>query len=198
MVLSTKLTITGIRCISVTAELQETQLLIKYFGKKSFKPWQRAIISAALEGKNTLVVQSTGAGKSLCYQFPCVFTKKMTIALMPTVSLIRDQFQFLQSRAIRVTFLGSLQMDTAVLSKIAQCEYDIVLSTPESFYDEVGEPKPVFKTLYVQKKIGLIAIDEAHLVHSWSSFRYVVFNIYSIALNLLFHYLVQHMDLSRS
>ena len=127
-----------------------------------------------MEGKNTLVIQSTGAGKSLCFQFPCVATKTLTVVLMPTISLIKDQYQHLQSTELRVTYLGTLQTDKAVLSKIAQMEYDIVLCTPESFYDSVGEPKPVFKTLGIQHRIGLIAIDEAHLVKSWSSFRYVL------------------------
>ena len=58
-------------------------------------------------------------------------------------------------------------------SKIAQADYEIVLSTPERFYDEFGEPKSVFKTLCLQKKIGLIAIDEAHLIRLWASFRLV-------------------------
>ena len=55
-----------------------------------------AIISATLEGKNTLVVQSTGAGKSLCFQFPCVATKTLTVVLMPTISLIKDQYHHLE------------------------------------------------------------------------------------------------------
>lgn len=161
-------------CCTEHGETHLLGLLIKFFGKPSFKHWLKAIISATLEGKNTLVIQSTGAGKSLCFQFPCVATKTLTVVLMPTISLIKDQYQHLQSTGLRATFLGTLQTDKTVLSKIAQIEYDIVLCTPESFYDSVGEPKPVFKTLSIQHKIGLIAIDEAHLVKSWSSFRYVV------------------------
>ena len=69
--------------------------LIKYFDKP-FKPWQKTVISAVLEGKDTLIVQSTGAGKSLCFQFPCVAAKKVTIVIMPAVSLIIDQHHSLQ------------------------------------------------------------------------------------------------------
>ena len=46
-------------------EAQLLGYLVKTFQKKSFKDWQLHIIKAALEGKNTLVVQPTGAGKSL-------------------------------------------------------------------------------------------------------------------------------------
>ncbi|XP_011407008.1 PREDICTED: putative ATP-dependent DNA helicase Q1 [Amphimedon queenslandica] len=65
---------------------------------------------------------------------------------------------------------NSLQTDSSVHSKIAQSDYKIVLSTPESFYDKLVEPRPVFKTLCSQKKIRLIAIDEAHLTYSLASF----------------------------
>lgn len=161
-------------CATDHGEAHLLGLLVKFFGKPSFKPWQKAIISATLEGKNTLVIQSTGAGKSLCFQFPCVVTKTLTVVLMPTISLIQDQYQHLEATGLRTAFLGSLQTDKSILSRIAQMEYNLVLCTPESFYDSVGTPKPVFKTLALQRRIGLIAIDESHLVRSWSSFRYVL------------------------
>ena len=79
----------------------------------------------------------------------------------------------LEGTELKPTFLGTMQKDNSVMSRIAQAQFDIILTTPESFFDRVGEPKPVFKNLAVQKKIGLVAIDEAHLVRSWRSFRYV-------------------------
>ncbi|MDA8002864.1 MAG: DEAD/DEAH box helicase, partial [Alphaproteobacteria bacterium] len=35
-----------------------------------FRDYQRLAISAALNGKDSLIIQPTGSGKSLCYQFP--------------------------------------------------------------------------------------------------------------------------------
>ena len=43
--------------------------LVKVFKKTSFKDWQLRVISATLGGKDTLVVQPTGSGKSL-HVFP--------------------------------------------------------------------------------------------------------------------------------
>ncbi len=40
-------------------------LLLKHFGKQSFKEWQLKVIQGVLEGQNALVVQPTGSGKSL-------------------------------------------------------------------------------------------------------------------------------------
>jgi len=98
--------------------------------------------------------------KSLCFQFSCVAPKTLTVVLMPTISLIKDQYQHLEVTGLRTTFLGTLQTDKSILSRIAQMEFDLVLCTPESFYDSVGTPKPVFKSLALQRRIG----DEAHLV----------------------------------
>jgi superfamily II DNA helicase RecQ len=65
-----------------------------------------------------------------------------------------------------------MQTDRSITSKIAQDYYhNIVFYTPESFYDNLGQPKPVFKTLAVQNRIGLIAVDEAHLLKAWRTFR---------------------------
>ena len=130
------------------------------------------MIKATVDGKNSLIVQPTGSGKSLCFQFPGVVTGKITIVLMPTVSLILDQFRRLEAARVKVTYLGSMQKDPGIMGKVSQGQYDIVLSTPESFFDNLGQPKAVFKSLGVQKKIGLLAIDEAHLIRAWRTFRY--------------------------
>ena len=49
-------------------------LLMKFFKKNVFKDWQLRAIKAVLGGKNALIVQPTGSGKSLCFQFPCTIT----------------------------------------------------------------------------------------------------------------------------
>ena len=70
------------------------------------------MIHATLEGKDTLVAQPTGAGKRLCFQFPTTVTKKITIVITPTISLMIDQVENLPLKGLRATYLGSAQRDT--------------------------------------------------------------------------------------
>ncbi len=147
-------------------------LLLKHFGKQSFKEWQLKVIQGVLEGRNALVVQPTGSGKSLCFQFPTVVTGKMTVVLVPTISLMLDQVAHLKSSSLKATFLGSAQTDPTTESQVAQGNFDIVFCTPESFLTSTGEPRPLFRSLAAQQRIGLIALDEAHLIRTWRTFRY--------------------------
>ena len=48
------------------------QILLKYWGYKTFRPLQEDIINAALEGKDTLALLPTGGGKSICFQVPAL------------------------------------------------------------------------------------------------------------------------------
>ena len=62
--------------------------LAETFGLTSFKPFQSIIIDSCLKGKDTIVVQPTGNGKSLCFQFPAVYTGKISLVITPTISLM--------------------------------------------------------------------------------------------------------------
>ena len=55
---------------SLNDSLQNATLiatLAEKFKLTSFKPFQREIIDATLQGKDTLVIYPTGSGKSLCF-----------------------------------------------------------------------------------------------------------------------------------
>ena len=150
-----------------------TGLLVKHFQLQEFKSWQLEIIKAVLERRNAFVLQPTGSGKSLCFQFPPLLTKRATIVLTPTLSLISDQCSALQVKGIQATYLGSTQKDKDVEERICNGEYDIIYTTPEKFFGKSLHMSEFFSELVSRGNVGLIAKDEAHLVYSWKTFRYV-------------------------
>ncbi len=58
---------------------------------------QLRIIKNLLEKKrDQLVVMATGRGKSLCYQFPSVHSKGLTVVISPLISLMEVTVFFSQ------------------------------------------------------------------------------------------------------
>src|SRR3954447_17896965 len=65
--------------------------LKRVFALDQFRPGQEEVIRSALQGRNTLAVMPTGAGKSLCYQLPGLLLPGMTLVVSPLIALIKDQ-----------------------------------------------------------------------------------------------------------
>lgn len=146
-------------------------LAAQHFGLPCLHSWQSEIIEATLTGKDCLVVQPTGAGKSMCYVIPPVYKKKTAIVITPTISLMTDQVSKLLKRGIPAIFLGSAQTQD-VMSQVQAGEFQVVYTTPETFYDKVTQkPRQEFVRLAHQGRLAVIAIDEAHLIFTWKSFR---------------------------
>ena len=115
----------------VDAELIAT--LAERFQLMSFKQFQKDAIEAMLAGKDTLVLYPTSSGKSLCFQFPPVYLGKKAIIVMPTISLMQDQVQKLNSLGIQSVYLGSAQFDKQAESRALDptSEETLIFVTPE-------------------------------------------------------------------
>lgn len=48
------------------------EVLKKYYGYEQFREGQEDIIEKILEGRDSLGIMPTGAGKSICYQIPAI------------------------------------------------------------------------------------------------------------------------------
>ena len=66
--------------------------LFRELGFERWRPGQREAVSAALEGRDSLIVMPTGGGKSLCYQLPGLASEDLTIVVSPLIALMRDQW----------------------------------------------------------------------------------------------------------
>ncbi|MEG3438611.1 DNA helicase RecQ [Pannus brasiliensis CCIBt3594] len=139
-----------------------------YFGYDRFRPNQKAIIQAALENRDLLVIMPTGGGKSLCYQLPALLKKGLTVVVSPLIALMEDQVSALVDNGIGATFLNSTlnaKQTRDRESLILGGKIKLLYVAPErllsnSFLEFLS---------VVDNYIGLslLAIDEAHCVSDW-------------------------------
>ena len=69
----------------------------KLLGFKSLRPGQREAIQSLLEGRDTLLVQPTGSGKSAVYQIAGSLLSGGTIIISPLIALQKDQADSIQA-----------------------------------------------------------------------------------------------------
>jgi len=136
--------------------------LEKYFGYSDFYPLQSKVIENIYAGKDSVVVMPTGGGKSLCYQIPAVTSNGAVVVVSPTISLMKDQVDALNTIGIPASVLNSTQSfeeQDEVRERFRQGELALLYISPEKISGEFG--------LFEQSEIGLFAIDEAHCVSTW-------------------------------
>ena len=147
--------------------------MLKKFGHSSFRPGQEETVMRILSGNSTLVVQSTGSGKSLCYQLPAVVygqrSPAITIVVSPLVSLMEDQIANLPS-FIKGVCLHSGQSEgqrQKHLQALQSGSVHILLISAES----VTSTGPYGLTTLLRSclpPVAFVCIDEAHCVSQWS------------------------------
>lgn len=137
--------------------------LLAELGYAEWRPGQREAVVAALEGRDSLIVMPTGGGKSLCYQLPGLATEDLTIVVSPLIALMRDQWGRLRQQGRPVAMICSGMEEWEVSEALGQVrgEARIVYCSPERFGSSV------FLEALAQRKVDLIAVDEAHCVSEW-------------------------------
>ncbi|NWS63750.1 WRN helicase, partial [Chunga burmeisteri] len=134
-----------------------------YFGHSSFKPVQWKVINSVLEDRrDNLIVMATGYGKSLCYQFPPVYTGYTGIVICPLISLMEDQVLQLTMSGIPACLLGSAQSKN-IKECIKAGQYRVIYMTPEFCLGNLKLLQDLDQTI----GITLIAVDEAHCISEW-------------------------------
>ncbi|MCK5187758.1 MAG: RecQ family ATP-dependent DNA helicase, partial [Deltaproteobacteria bacterium] len=144
--------------------LSVEEALKKYWGYDSFLPLQKKAMDCVIDGQDSIVVLSTGGGKSLCYQAPAVVMSGMAVVISPLISLMKDQVDALAEcgvPAARFESTQSLKERDAVISQIYKKTLKLLYLSPERIVSDS------FVELLRKTRISLIAVDEAHCVSMW-------------------------------
>src|SRR5690349_7688728 len=68
------------------------------FGFDALRPGQQEAIESVLGGRDTLVVMSTGAGKSAIYEIAGLIKPGVTVVISPLIALQRDRVEAIEER----------------------------------------------------------------------------------------------------
>ncbi len=139
-------------------------LLKQYFGYDSFRPLQEEIMSATLDGRDTVAILPTGAGKSLCYQLPALAREGLTVVVSPLIALMKDQVDQLLAAGVSATYLNSSLDGEEMRLRQAGLDvgdYQLLYVAPERLLS--GD----FPQKLAGWNVGAIAVDEAHCISEW-------------------------------
>lgn len=120
--------------------------------------------------RDIFITASTGAGKSVMFQIPAIYLAKkyhkLTIIIEPVKALMQDQKEklnrngFLRVEAFNSDLISQVEKE-AVLERIKSGQVDLLYLSPETLLSYSIE------TIIGEREIGLLIIDEAHIVTTW-------------------------------
>ena len=142
----------------------------KLTGFKSLRPGQQEAIDALVNGRDVVLVQPTGSGKSTVYQIAGTLLAGSTVVVSPPIALEKDQAGSMDT--------SGLEPRAAVDSMLSIAEQSQTLERIEHGHIEQGKGEYIFlapeqlrkeETLehLRQSGISLIAVDEAHCISQW-------------------------------
>lgn len=134
------------------------------FGLTCFYDEQWRAIERILQGKRILLIERTGFGKSLCYQFPASLFSGVTVVFSPLIALMRDQVRNLCNRGISAAYINSEQTheeNQYTIKRALNTEIKILYIAPERQENE--EWIEAIRKI----KFSMIVIDEAHTISTW-------------------------------
>jgi ATP-dependent DNA helicase RecQ len=143
---------------------QAEQKLHEIFGHAKFFDDQWRVIESLWRGERILLIEKTGFGKSLCYQFPATQFSGTTVVFSPLIALMRDQISYLRAKNISAECINSEQetaANRAILERAKKGQLKVLYIAPERQEDQAW--------LDAVRRINLamVVIDEAHCISVW-------------------------------
>jgi ATP-dependent DNA helicase RecQ len=135
------------------------------FGFEALRSGQREAIESVLSGRDTLVVMSTGSGKSAIYEIAGYIKPGVTVVISPLIALQRDQVEAIDERvpgeAAGVNSNLTEGDKREAMEEFSEGELEYLFLAPEQLghahvLEQVREAGP-----------SLIVVDEAHCISEW-------------------------------
>lgn len=147
----------------MTRQEAET-ILQRTFKLPKFYDEQWLTIDKILKGEKVLLIEKTGFGKSLCFQFPATVFKGTTVIFSPLVALMRDQVKKLTALGISAKCIIHEQgneVNSQIINEAKQGKVKILYISPERM--ENSEWIEATR----QMNLSMVVVDEAHCISVW-------------------------------
>ncbi len=139
----------------------------RLFGFQALHEFQHKIIRRVLQGRPTLGIAATGAGKTECFLLPALLLPGLTVVVSPLKSLMQDQWERCDERyglgALTTFINGDVDYPERVrrLQGIRVGRYKLAYFTPEQL------ARNSVRAVLQQTTVSVLAVDEAHCVSQW-------------------------------
>ncbi|MCF2445303.1 RecQ family ATP-dependent DNA helicase [Dyadobacter sp. CY345] len=148
----------------MTTRQEQEYKLKQIFGLDHFFDDQWETIDRILKGERVLLIEKTGFGKSLCFQYPATIFEGITVIFSPLIALMRDQVKKLNSLGIAAKCINSEQTseeNSQIIEDSKNGQVKILYIAPER------QENSEWIAATRQMNLSMVVVDEAHCISVW-------------------------------
>lgn len=143
---------------------QAEQILHQHFKLPCFYDRQWEAVEKLMQGDRVLLIEKTGFGKSLCFQFPAILLPGLTVVFSPLIALMRDQVKKLNELGIAARCVNSeqsIEENDEILDEAKKGTLKILYIAPER------QENSSWIEATRQMNLSMVVVDEAHCISVW-------------------------------